>query len=188
MTSGAFLESIVDRMEDLVERVQVLSHDVDDRSLNLKPDSKRLSMGQIFEHMILGAQEYVANTRSALQSSTREGVEREFNHTWFGKFIIKAAGPKGSAPMPKALVPGPGPFRKEIIDRWVALHQEIIDLAKRSRGYDLSSIPMRSPIIKLFSMNLADVFEILTAHAERHVGQIEALVRESPRPKEPAGV
>jgi hypothetical protein len=38
---------------------------------------------------------------------------------------------------------------------------------------------MRSPIVPIFKMNLADIFEILTVHGERHVGQIERLVRSS---------
>jgi hypothetical protein len=177
VTSGALLESVSDRLEDLVERVQVLSQGLDDAAMNRKPDPKRWSIGQIFDHMIMGAEGYLPKIREALQSSRREGVEREVNHTWFGRLVIKAAGPSSNAPAPKQLVPGSGPYRREIIDRWLAQHQEILDLAKKSHGFDLTAIPMRSPIIKLFNMNLADVFEVLAGHAERHVGQIEALAR-----------
>jgi hypothetical protein len=178
VTDGALLESVISRLEDLVQRVQILSQGIGERELNAKPIPKRWSIGQTFEHMILGAQDYVANVRTALANTRREGVEREVSHTWFGRIIIRGAGPTGNAPVPKPLIPEDGPYRKDVVDRWLALHQEIIELAKKSHGYDLSGIPMRSPIIKLFKMNIADVFEILAGHAERHVSQIEALARE----------
>lgn len=165
-------------MEDQVEQVQGLSKELTDPKLNWRPDEKRWSSGQIFEHMILAAAPYADLMKHAIASARRSSADAEVFHTWFGRVIIRGAGPSGNVPVPKPLIPGSGPYKSEIIDRWIALHQELIQLAHEARGIDLSAIPMRSPFIKLFKMNLADFFEVLAGHAERHVGQIEKLHRE----------
>ncbi|HVT12942.1 MAG TPA: DinB family protein [Fimbriimonadaceae bacterium] len=185
MTASLFLQSVADRIEDMVEQVQDLSKTLTDAQLNWKPHPKRWSVGQTLDHMLIAADPYVSQIKEALGKVHRVSGDPEVLHTFFGKLIIRGAGPSGNAPVPKAMVPSARAFDRGMIDRWVALHQEIIALARQAHGIDLASVPMRSPIVKLFKMNLADVFEILAAHAERHVGQIEALCRELPKPADP---
>lgn len=176
---------MIDRIEDAVERIQAISKDLNDQQLNWKPDPKRWSIGQTFDHMLIAANPYLPEIKLALATAQRAPADPEVEHSWFGKFVIRAAGPKGNAPVPKSMVPGSGVYRHEIVDRWLARHQEIIDLARHARGIDLVTVSIRNPVVKMFKLNLADVFEILAAHAERHVGQIEALHRSLPKPADP---
>src|ERR1041384_1067379 len=116
MTVATFLDSINDRLEDVIERVQVLSHDLDERELNRRPDPKHWSMGQIFEHMVMGVEGYLPSMRSAVQEALRQGVDRDVSHTWFGRMIIKASGPGSNTPVPKALIPSEGPHQLKLVE------------------------------------------------------------------------
>jgi len=138
-------------------------------------------MAQIFEHMLMAINSYIPEIKGVLVSTVRSPADPDVTHTWFGKIIIRGAGPSGKAPVPKSLVPGTGPYREDIVDRWITRHQEVIALAKQARGIDLSDVPMRNPFMPIFKMNLADFFEILAAHTERHVGQIELIYRSVPK-------
>jgi hypothetical protein len=195
MTSSLFLESIVERIEDQVEQIQAISKELGEHQINWKPNAKRWTMAQIFEHMLMATNMYVPEIKAALISTHRSPADPEASPSWFGRIIAKGAGPSGNAPVPKQLVPGSGLYRRDIVDRWIARHQEIIALARQARGIDLTVVPMRNPFFPIFKMNRVDFFEILAAHTERHVGQIEELDRQVPRAissetteKEPFGV
>lgn len=186
MTNSLFLQSIVDRLEDSIERVQALSGVFDESSLNWRPDPKHWSCAQIFQHMLVASESYVPEIEKALSGKARSAADPEVVHSWFGRIVIRAAGPSGNTPVPKKLTPRPGPYRADIVEHWVSRHQEIISLARRAQGIDVSDIPMRNPFVAFVRMNLADFFEVLTAHAERHVAQIESLARHFPK-AQPAG-
>jgi hypothetical protein len=177
MIASVFLQSVIERLDDLIARVQVVSKSMSDRDLNQKTDAKHWSAGQIFEHMLISTDAYLPEMKRLVGSTNKCGSDLEVVYSWFGRFIIKAAGPSGNAPVPKKMVPGNGPHSKAEVDRWLASHLEISNLAKQSYGLDLSGVSFKNPIVPLFKMNLGDAFEILVSHAERHVSQIENLQR-----------
>lgn len=86
---------------------------------------------------------------------------------------MRASGPGGNAPAPKALYPGPGPYEFEVVDRWEANHRELIEIARLAVGKNISRTGMRNPFFHWIRMNLADAFEIIEQHGERHLGQVE---------------
>jgi hypothetical protein len=102
-------------------------------------------------------------------------MDKPIKHTIFGKFIIRATGPKGNVPAPKSLHPRPGPYTPDIVDRWAAQTQAFLELAKGVGEIDLCSMKVRNPFIRMLRMNLADCFMIVAEHTERHVQQIEIL-------------
>nr|CAA9249800.1 hypothetical protein AVDCRST_MAG63-1860 [uncultured Armatimonadetes bacterium] len=59
---------------------------------------------------------------------------------------------------------------------WHRQQAELISLIDRAAGVDLSAASVRNPFLPVIRMNVADCLEIVTAHTERHVGQIEERV------------
>ena len=177
MIASVFLQSIIERLEDLIARVEVISKGMTDSNLNFKPGPTQWSAGQIFEHMMVGVDGYLPEMRSLVNTTNKSGSDLEVVHSWFGKFLIKASGPSSSAPVPKKMRPGEGPHSRSILERWHVAHQELANLAKRCYGMDMCAASFKNPFVPLFKMSLADAFEILTTHAERHVSQIETIHR-----------
>lgn len=155
----------------LLERGMEAAAKLDDEAWNRAP-SGGWSPAQIFEHLILTNTLYIEKVDKALEAAPKGG-QNSVRHTWFGKFIIKSAGPGGNAPAPKTLHPRPGPYSREVLDRWSAQQQQIIELHARAKDADLSRVKLRNPLIKLFGMNLSDCFAIFATHTERHILQIE---------------
>ena len=96
--------------------------------------------------------------------------------SFVGKMIIKGAGPDGNVPVMKVMVPSPGPYELSLVDDWVKQHEEILSLLRKANGFDPSAARISNPFIPILKMNLADAFEIIAVHGERHVGQIEERV------------
>ena len=175
MNCSEFLTGVERRLEEQIERGKAVGSRLDANKLNQIPDSGRWSIAQIFEHMMLANAYYLPVMKDAIQKAPRARVGEPVQHTWFGKFIMKGAGPEGNAPAPKSLHPRPGPYDPSITDKWAAQTQAFLDLARSSHGVDLCSMKIKNPFIPFFKANLADCFEILAEHTERHVRQIESL-------------
>ena len=86
---------------------------------------------------------------------------------------MKSASPEGKGPVPKPFVPRPGPYTREVLDRWVAQQEQIIALHDRAKDVDLTAVRYPVPLLKLFKMSLCDIFAIFATHTERHIRQIE---------------
>lgn len=153
--------------------------------LNWKAEPTRWSAGQIYAHMMLANAQYLPLLKIAIDGAPRARVGDSVQHTWFGQFIIKGAGPEGNAPAPKSLHPRSTPFDKDVVEQWAAQTQDFMDLARRAHGADLCAAKIKNPFIPLLKLNLADCFEILTEHTERHIRQIEALAERAGNAAQP---
>ncbi|MBI1756270.1 MAG: DinB family protein [Fimbriimonas ginsengisoli] len=177
MTSAEFLGDYPTRVRAYLHRAENAVKGLDATAINARPAGAVLSIGQILEHLALGAEGYVSPMNHALVKAKKSTADKALHFTFFGKLIIKAAGPDGKGPMPKKLVPGPGPYGPEVLDRFKNAFEDIIAIAEGCKGMDLGSATIRNPIVSFITMNLADCFAIQEAHAKRHVAQIEAQVK-----------
>jgi hypothetical protein len=116
---------------------------------------------------------YFPAMRSAMSGAPRASGETKVRHSLIGKLIRRMAGPGGNAPAPRMLFPGDVTYSAEMLEKWLGQQEELIALLEQAQGLDISHIPVRNPFFSLIRMNLADSFEIMTAHTERHVGQME---------------
>ncbi len=183
MICSTFLEDIVSRLTDLNNRVSVSVAPLSDDQRNWRPGEGLWSIGQILSHVEITNRAYLPLMDRAIERASFGSVDAQVRHTFFGSLVINAAGPSGNVPAPKALVPGEGPFGVECIDAFHADHQRFVELAGKAEAVDLSQTKVRNPLFPVFKMNLADCFEAAASHGERHVGQIEELVRRSDFPK-----
>jgi hypothetical protein len=176
MVCSTFLEDIAARTEKLIGRAHAATVGLSEEALNGKPGPKEWSIAQIFEHVRIANEAYLpAMQRAAEQANF--GRDVEVRHTLFGSLLIKASGPSGNAPAPKRLIPGEGPFERDVVERFAIDHGQVIELAQRCEGVDLTRVKVRNPFLPVIGMNLADCFEIVVGHGERHIAQIEALSR-----------
>lgn len=135
------------------------------------------SPAQIFEHMTLANAPYLEALERVLPNAPM-GDETPVRHTLFGKMIHKVSGPSTNAPAPKNLHPSKKKHTREIYSLWKEQQSRIVDLHEIAKGKNLAGVKVANPFLKLFKMTLCDFFAIITAHTERHVGQVESRVRE----------
>ena len=176
MIGSTYLETATASLNDLINRARFDGAHLSSTQLNWKPSEDQWSIGQIFEHMHLATAPYLQPMTEAIENAPfdRKG---EVRHSWIGKLIIKAAGPDSNAPAPKQLIPGSGPHNGTVIEKFVADYQRLAELAGLAAESDLVRTTIRNPFISLIRMNMADCFAVQISHAERHLGQIEALKR-----------
>jgi hypothetical protein len=146
---------------------------LDVATLNANPTAATWSPAQVIEHLVLSTSPYLQSIETALLKAERTPGDPPVRYTLFGSVICKAAGPEGNAPAPKALHPRSTTIPITILEEWCRQQEQMLALLNRAAGIDLSRVRVKNPFVRIIPMNLADCFAILTAHTERHVGQIE---------------
>ncbi|CAN5400319.1 hypothetical protein BH11ARM1_BH11ARM1_00790 [soil metagenome] len=182
MICSTFLEEVAVRLRDLEQRSERVSRGLSEEQLNWRPSADLWSIGQIYGHLNIANKAYFPAMEHAIEFG-KFGKEVEVKHTLAGSMIIKFAGPGLNAPVPGSMTPPEGKSTLEVATQFEKDMDRTIELAKRAEDMDLNKSKLKNPILPLLTLNLSDGFEIMTCHGERHIGQIELMLRRADFPK-----
>lgn len=174
MTSKEYLAAYPARVNSLVARMNKAVNSLTDEQFNQKQANGWWSIGQIIEHLYIATAPYLSAMTEISQTTPKKGGGDEIKHTWFASFLISAMD-KPNTPAPKSMIPKPGPTPRSTLVAWLGQMEGLLEIAHRSDGINLTEAKIRNPFVKLMKMNYCDMFEIIVAHNERHVKQIEEL-------------
>lgn len=171
MTAAELLDDCAGQLERHLERVAASRARVDETAWNRRTAKDEWSPGEVVEHMIASHAPYVTRVAEAIARAGRDNGEPIAN-TWFGRTLIKNAGPNGNVPPPGPTRPARRAYTDADLDRWRDQCGEWRRVIESARGKDLR-VKIKNPIVGIFSMNLVDCFALIRDHTERHVRQIE---------------
>ncbi|MCW5942883.1 MAG: DinB family protein [Fimbriimonadaceae bacterium] len=174
MTTRERLDRLREEFWKLADEARAL--DLSPAQLAWKPQPDRWSVGQIFEHLALTGDPYLPKMRSLLDAHAGEGdPDLPYRNTFLGRFIIKAAGPDGNAPVPKIFLPTRNDHDARVVDAFVAQQETILDLIARSYDAPILRLKVASPAAKFLKFTFADVYMLLAGHGRHHLNQVRAL-------------
>lgn len=173
MTSSQFLESCLERNRDYLSRAVAAVQNLPLDRLNHRNVEGDWSPGQIFRHLILSNDPYMGPLTAAVKTLPVDPTNPPVQNTWFGRKLAEFAGPNKNVPAPKPFVPPDEPVTASVVQEWASQQQKLIDFIEAAKGRDINKKFMKNPVMKMFGMNMADCFLVLTEHTDRHVRQIE---------------
>jgi hypothetical protein len=176
LTSRELCRKAAAKAAETTARVRRALDGLDDEAFNRRTAAGDWSPAEVLEHIVISHQVYLDRMQVAMAGGPKGG-DRPVRFSFIGRFLMKAAGPNGNAPAPKSMVPRPGPYTREVVERFEEQQRAMADLATACDDLDTSAMGYRNPIFKLFKMNVADGFGIYIEHVERHVRQIEERAR-----------
>lgn len=136
--------------------------------LNWRPDSETWSIGQQFDHMLLANRSYIKIIEEL--GRTAGPRSKEYKPGYFGRFIMKVAGPDSTSnvPVPKAMIPSDltqdPVLMKEYLDVQRRFDAAILGLTNKDLNGKFSS-----PFAKIIRLKLGDAVQITVLHNQRHV-------------------
>lgn len=143
--------------------------------LNWKPSAEKWSVGQVIEHLIAMNAPFsiifdgVANGTYRPSLAARLPLWGKF----IGKFLIKSVAPeapqkvKTSAPFE----PKSSAVSINILSEFSRNHRELADSIRRLRSVDVQKTMITSPVSPIGAYSIADAFQIITLHEQRHFAQ-----------------
>src|SRR5690606_27520799 len=174
-----YLKRLNQKAEELLTKARQEYQNITDAELNFKPNAKKWSIAELFEHIINSNKDYLNSIDKGIKTgSLLNGEDPNFRHTILGIWMINILGPdsKKSYPTPKLFRPVSGTHSRSIIQDFINQHERITDYLKKAGDIKISQLRIVSPVSKLLRFNFGDAFGILIDHTERHFNEIDRLL------------
>ncbi len=155
--------------------------------LNWKRAADQWSVAQCFEHLIKINAAYFPQLRrieqGAYAPTCRDSVP--VLARLFGSMILRAVQPASPRTFKAAkhVEPSPSVTDGDIIARFTAHQQEVIEHMKMAGVRDLSTVIITSAVAPIAFYSVLDAFKILVAHERRHMAQAERVLNADGFPK-----
>lgn len=175
-----FRSSLKDGFKEQYRRIEDRCAGLSKDQLAFRPDEKSWCVGQCLHHIWITNDKYLAKLAVAIRSSKhKEPEDQEYESNWMGRKFMSMTGPTGGekTPVPKMLEPDPDRVPADIVrrclDQMVGFEEFLIE----SKGINLMKTKMTSPVSAMLKLQLGDVFKSMQLHNERHLNQVERIMR-----------
>jgi uncharacterized damage-inducible protein DinB len=150
-------------------------------------DGSGWSIAQIFEHLVLSTDAYVAKIRGRIFSPNAvhvaAGTEAEWEPSLMGWMLVRRMRSPRPLPAPRIFMPGPTP-RADVVNAFAQRQKTFTYLLRASSALYWSRVRATSPVSAWIRMNLGDAFTVLIVHQQRHVGQMDRVRQQMQFPAE----
>ncbi len=181
------LPKLIDEAHANAEDAQKNFGQLSAEQLNWKPKADEWSVAQCFDHLIVinarnfPRMEQIANGEYKPSLKERLPLLPRF----FGSMILKAVQPQAKRKF-KAdprFEPASSAISGDIIAKFKAHQEEVIDYMKRTKRLNLKKVIITSPVASFATYSLLDAYRILVAHERRHMAQASRVMETDGFPK-----
>jgi len=177
-TQGERARSLTAASHALDANALKLDETSDGALLAWRPPDGGWSIAQVFEHLVVANDDYLAAIQRALDTRS-PGTRGAFAATpWrpsiAGRLLVSSFESPRKLRAPRMWRPA-ATARPNVIAEFLARQRRLVELIERSTAFDWQRVRLASPVSSLIRMNVGDAFAIVVTHAERHFRQIERL-------------
>ena len=167
---------------DLLERNERVSADfaaaltgLADRQIEWRPAAGGWSIAELLEHLCISADSYLVTLLQKRGANYPTATETtEWRPSLLGGLLANSLRSARKLPAPRIYRPGPEP-RTNVAQEFLVRQREVSKLIEASEGIEWRKVRSVSPVSRFIRINLGDCFQILVAHAERHLGQLRRI-------------
>ncbi len=176
------LVEVADGLRAVGAEARTVFGGLNERQLNWKPNAKRWSVGQCFEHLVTSNRLMADAARSAIATGPVSLWQKlPWWPTVWGKEMIRTQGPKvGMKYTSPAKSTPPSGAPGDIIGRFVAQNAEL-EAWIRGMSEAQAQVIMISPFVKVITYSVLDGARLLVAHDWRHLEQARRVKIEMPK-------
>lgn len=181
MTSLQLLRSLSATVSEMIRDTEEKYQTLSDNELAFRADPASWSILQCYEHL----NNYNRYYNSAIKNGLASGEvseEHEIKHTWIGKKFIASMHPDNRKKQKTLRHLNPRPnLQRTVIDEFIRHQRELLGLFEVAATKDLNAIRIPVEFFKLLKMNLADTFQFVVTHQQRHFLQLARIREQLPK-------
>jgi hypothetical protein len=181
------LSEILSEAEAISKEAQAIFGKLSFEQINWKPNAESWSIGQCFDHLITGNRSYFPQIDRIIRGEKRTTLWQKmpFMPGFWGKMLINTISPNSNRKFkaPKNLQPSSSNIGPQIISRFAAHQNEVIDKMKTTEGLDLEKVIIYSPVTKVITYSLFDAYRAIVLHERRHFKQAQRVMEAPGFPK-----
>ena len=175
------LRGYCEEIERIEREARELCEGLSDAQFNWSPAPGRWSIAQCMTHLNVVTTIDLPLIAAEIEKAKMAGkfelgpFRYGFFFRWFVRFMDAPA--KTKVRVPKAYVPPPEAPCQKTLDQFLAHHDRLAELVKRSNGLDLR-VKVPSPVGKWIKFPLGQRFALVLSHDRRHLWQISQVRKE----------
>jgi hypothetical protein len=169
-------------IEDYQRQVAAIESDAQDvvgglivAEMNWRPAQFGWSIGECIEHLNLMGRCFLR----AIEAAVDEALAQGWRHTGpfhYGKFEawwVNHTEPNAMIRFktPKAFAPAPGIYDRTVVEEFLMIQRELLELRDRADSIDLTKAKVRLPSPRFLKLSLGQTFALVLAHERRHLWQ-----------------
>ncbi len=164
----------LDEMRAQLGRVKLeathLTADLSEGQLWQPPPDGGWLVGECLAHLNIAGKEYAARLRPTLQASENKKGRGPFQLGFVGKLFVRPLTPDANLKLktPKTFLPEP---QAGVVERFLSLQDELLELTQLADGLELSRIVISSPVSRFLRLSAFTAFNAVTVHELRHLQQ-----------------
>jgi hypothetical protein len=153
------------------------------QQVNWKSSRGEWSIGQCYDHLIISDRPYLQIIEEILQGRHRQRAWERMPllPRFFGPLLIRTLRPDSGRKVTArpAFYPSSSHIAPGIIASFLEQQGRLLRLMEATRGLELDSITITSPVVRFVTYSLMDAYRIIVVHEQNHFVQARR-VMESP--------
>lgn len=168
------LAAVTSALSSVARDTQATFDGLDARQLNWRPDERRWSVAQCFQHLLTANGLVLQSAQDALRSPPSTIWQRlPLVPRLFGKALIRSQAPNTTRRFnaPAKARPTTSDIPRDIIARFVDQHHAAAEWVRTVNERDAVRAVMISPFIRFVAYSVLDGCRLVVAHDHRHFEQ-----------------
>ena len=166
------LADVVTELDAVGRDTESLFGRLDHQQLNWRPDARRWSVAQCFDHLLITNREMFQALDTAMDPSHPRTVWQRLPVLpgVFGRLMIRSLMPetKRKLTAPAKATPASSAIDAGIIERFVAHQRDAAARVRALDGRDVARIIMVSPFAAFITYSVLDGWRLIVTHERRH--------------------
>ena len=177
-------------LDRLAQETRTTFGGFDARQLNWRPDAAQWSVAQCFEHLLTADRLMFEAADAALDNTRPRTLWQRLPVLAgvLGRMLIRSQTPGGARRFkaPSKAQPATSDIAADIIQRFVAQHDEVVARLQALDERDAARAIMTSPFLRVVTYSVLDGWRLMFAHDRRHFEQARRVTRSPGFPNGPA--
>lgn len=175
------IASLIRQFEERIKQVETIASPLNEEQFRWRPEPDRWSICENIMHLALSPGDYYPIIARAAEKARIGGYGLKGTFTKgtirAQLFIKMLAQPiRIRSKTVKSLVPGEPRGKKEVLNDFRESQTRLIELLRDFDGVDLGKAMMNSPYVNFLRMTVAQAFEVLLVHNDRHIWHMQQIV------------
>jgi hypothetical protein len=166
---------LLDQLDANEREAREIVAGLDEERGRWQPQPGAWSVAECLDHLAKADRVYLDAMREPAQRARAANRlrRRAAKPGALGAWFVRTLEPPVKAKMktPGKIRPTIAPPLRESVDAFLAAHRDVREFLEASADLDLASIHFRNPFVPLLRWSLATGFNVLAAHARRHLSQ-----------------
>ncbi|MCF8238227.1 MAG: DinB family protein [Saprospiraceae bacterium] len=169
-----------DRIDKVSAAINICCTDLDLESLNIKPNLESWSIAQILDHIMTTNQSYfpMLDKLALGEFDLPLHGRLPFLRRFFGRFILKGVSPKREKKISTFPIwePSSSQLPGDMVARFSSHQAKLKSRIEDALPLLEKGARIYSPASRMIVYSLADAFEIIVTHEERHLEQVKEVL------------